>query len=138
MTENRETAVAIDTIINQKGKDVICVYVAIGQKQSTVRLVQQKLKEAGALDYTIIISATASQTAPLQFLAPYSGCTMGEYFRDNGKHALIVYDDLTKQAAAYRQMSLLLRRPPVEKHFLEMFSIYTQDFLRELQSCLTI
>tara|TARA_B100000925_G_scaffold291950_1_gene282783 strand:- start:12192 stop:13700 length:1509 start_codon:yes stop_codon:yes gene_type:complete len=112
-----KTAVAIDTIINQKGKDVICVYVAIGQKQSTVRLVQQKLKEAGALDYTIIISATASQTAPLQFLAPYSGCTMGEYFRDNGKHALIVYDDLTKQAAAYRQMSLLLRRPPGREAF---------------------
>jgi F-type H+-transporting ATPase subunit alpha len=112
-----KTAVAIDTIINQKGKDVFCVYVAIGQKQSTVRLVQQKLKEAGALDYTIIISATASQTAPLQFLAPYSGCTMGEYFRDNGKHALIVYDDLTKQAAAYRQMSLLLRRPPGREAF---------------------
>ena len=93
------------------------MYVAIGQKQSTVRLVQQKLKEAGALDYTIIISATASQTAPLQFLAPYSGCTMGEYFRDNGKHALIVYDDLTKQAAAYRQMSLLLRRPPGREAF---------------------
>jgi F-type H+/Na+-transporting ATPase subunit alpha len=112
-----KTAVAIDTIINQKGKDVVCVYVAIGQKQSTVRLVQQKLKEAGALDYTIIISATASQTAPLQFIAPYSGCTMGEYFRDNGKHSLIVYDDLTKQAAAYRQMSLLLRRPPGREAF---------------------
>ena len=112
-----KTAVAIDTIINQKGKDVVCVYVAVDQKQSTVRLVQQKLKEAGALDYTIVVSATASQTAPLQFLAPYSGCTMGEYFRDNGKHALIVYDDLTKQAAAYRQMSLLLRRPPGREAF---------------------
>ena len=112
-----KTAVAIDTIINQKGKDVICVYVAVGQKQSTVRLVQQKLKDAGALDYTIIVSATASQTAPLQFLAPYSGCTMGEYFRDSGKHALIVYDDLTKQATAYRQMSLLLRRPPGREAF---------------------
>jgi F-type H+-transporting ATPase subunit alpha len=112
-----KTAVAIDTIINQKGKDVVCVYVAIGQKQSTVRLVQQKLKDAGALDYTIIVSATASQTAPLQFLAPYSGCTMGEYFRDSGKHALIVYDDLTKQATAYRQMSLLLRRPPGREAF---------------------
>ena len=112
-----KTAVAIDTIINQKGKDVVCVYVAVGQKQSTVRLVQQKLKEAGALEYTIIVSATASQTAPLQFLAPYSGCTMGEYFRDSGKHALIVYDDLTKQATAYRQMSLLLRRPPGREAF---------------------
>ena len=112
-----KTAVAIDTIINQKGKDVVCIYVAVGQKQSTVRLVHQKLKEAGALDYTIIVSATASQTAPLQFLAPYSGCTMGEYYRDSGKHALIIYDDLTKQATAYRQMSLLLRRPPGREAF---------------------
>jgi F-type H+-transporting ATPase subunit alpha len=112
-----KTAVAIDTIINQKGKDVVCIYVAVGQKQSTVRLVHQKLKEAGALNYTIIVSATASQTAPLQFLAPYSGCTMGEYYRDNGKHALIIYDDLTKQATAYRQMSLLLRRPPGREAF---------------------
>jgi F-type H+/Na+-transporting ATPase subunit alpha len=112
-----KTAVAIDTILNQKGKDVVCIYVAIGQKQSTVRLVHQKLKDAGALDYTIIVSATASQTAPLQFLAPYSGCTMGEYYRDNGKHALIIYDDLTKQATAYRQMSLLLRRPPGREAF---------------------
>ena len=112
-----KTAVAIDTIINQKGKDVVCIYVAVGQKQSTVRLVHQKLKEAGALDYTIIVSATASQTAPLQFLAPYSGCTMGEFYRDNGKHALIIYDDLTKQATAYRQMSLLLRRPPGREAF---------------------
>ena len=112
-----KTAVAIDTIINQKGKDVVCIYVAVGQKQSTVRLVHQKLKEAGALDYTIIVSATASQTAPLQFLAPYSGCTMGEFYRDSGKHALIIYDDLTKQATAYRQMSLLLRRPPGREAF---------------------
>ncbi|WP_417337013.1 F0F1 ATP synthase subunit alpha [Halobacteriovorax marinus] len=112
-----KTAVAIDTIINQKGKDVVCIYVAIGQKNSTVRQVQQKLKEAGALDYTIIVSATASDTAPLQYLAPYTGCTMGEYYRDNGKHAVIVYDDLTKQAQAYRQMSLLLRRPPGREAF---------------------
>ncbi|GAB4011204.1 MAG: F0F1 ATP synthase subunit alpha [Bdellovibrio sp.] len=112
-----KTAVAIDTIINQKGKGVVCVYVAIGQKQSTVRQVHQKLTEAGAMDYTIIISATASNTAPLQFLAPYTGCTMAEYYRDNGKHALIVYDDLTKQAQAYRQMSLLLRRPPGREAF---------------------
>ncbi len=112
-----KTAVAIDTIINQKGKDVVCIYVAVGQKQSTVRQVQQKLKEAGALDYTIIVSATASESAPLQFLAPYTGATMGEYYRDNGKHAVIVYDDLTKQAQAYRQMSLLLRRPPGREAF---------------------
>ena len=112
-----KTAVAIDTIINQKGKDVVCVYVAVGQKQSTVRQVYQKLKEAGALDYTIIVSASASQTAPLQYIAPYSGCTMGEFYRDNGKHALIVYDDLTKQAQAYRQLSLLLRRPPGREAF---------------------
>jgi F-type H+-transporting ATPase subunit alpha len=112
-----KTAIAIDTIINQKGKSVICIYVAIGQKQSTVRQVQQKLKDAGALDYTIIISATASASAPMQFLAPYTGCTMGEYYRDSGRHALIIYDDLTKQAQAYRQMSLLLRRPPGREAF---------------------
>lgn len=112
-----KTAVAIDTIINQKGKDVVCVYVAIGQKQSTVRQVYQKLMEAGALDYTIIVSATASHSAPLQYLAPYTGCTMGEYYRDQGKHALIVYDDLTKQSQAYRQLSLLLRRPPGREAF---------------------
>ena len=112
-----KTAVAIDTIINQKGKDCVCIYVAVGQKQSTVRQVVQKLTEAGAMDYTIVISATASQTAPLQFLAPYTGCTMGEFYRDNGKHALIVFDDLTKQAQAYRQMSLLLRRPPGREAF---------------------
>jgi F-type H+-transporting ATPase subunit alpha len=112
-----KTAVAIDTIINQKGKDVKCIYVAIGQKQSTVRQVYQKLQEAGALDYTTIVNASASQSAPLQYIAPYSGCTMGEYFRDNGQHALIVYDDLTKQAQAYRQLSLLLRRPPGREAF---------------------
>ena len=107
-----KTAVAVDTIINQKGRDVKCIYVAIGQKKSTVAQVVEKLKEAGALEYTIVVSASASEQAPLQFLAPYTGVTMGEYFRDNGQHALIVYDDLTKQAQAYRQMSLLLRRPP--------------------------
>ena len=112
-----KTAIAIDTIINQKGKNVVCVYVAIGQKQSTVRQVQQKLKDAGALEYTIIVSATASASAPMQFLAPYTGCTMGEYYRDSGKHAVIIYDDLTKQAQAYRQMSLLLRRPPGREAF---------------------
>lgn len=112
-----KTAVALDTIINQKGKDVVCIYVAVGQKQSTVRQVYQKLKEAGALDYTIIVSATASQSAPLQYIAPYSGATMGEYYRDSGRHALIIYDDLTKQAQAYRQLSLLLRRPPGREAF---------------------
>ena len=112
-----KTAVALDAIINQKGKDVVCIYVAVGQKQSTVRQVHQKLMEEGAMDYTIIVSATASQSAPLQFLAPYTGATMGEYYRDQGKHALIIYDDLTKQAQAYRQMSLLLRRPPGREAF---------------------
>ncbi len=107
-----KTAVAIDTIINQKGQDVICIYVAIGQKRSTVAQVVKTLEEHGAMEYTIIVSATASDPAPLQFISPYTGCTIGEYFRDNGKHALIVYDDLSKQATAYRQLSLLLRRPP--------------------------
>ncbi len=107
-----KTAVAIDTIINQKGKDVICIYVAIGQKQSTVAQVRQKLEEFGAMDYTKIVSATASDPAAMQFLAPYAGCAMGEYFRDNGRHALTIYDDLSKQAASYREISLLLRRPP--------------------------
>jgi F-type H+/Na+-transporting ATPase subunit alpha len=107
-----KTAVAIDTIINQKGQDVVCIYVAIGQKRSTVAQVVKTLEEHGAMEYTIIVSATASDPAPLQFIAPYTGCSIGEYFRDNGKHALIIYDDLSKQATAYRQLSLLLRRPP--------------------------
>ena len=115
-----KTAVAIDAIINQKKinesadekKKLYCVYVAIGQKRSTVAQIAKTLEEAGALKYTTIVAATASDSAPLQFLAPYTGCTIGEYFRDNGMHALIVYDDLSKQAVAYRQMSLLLRRPP--------------------------
>ncbi len=115
-----KTAIAIDTILNQKaahendvdGKKLFCVYVAIGQKRSTVAQVVKKLEETGALKYTIVVAATASEPAPLQYLAPYSGCAMGEWFRDNGKHALIIYDDLSKQAVAYRQMSLLLRRPP--------------------------
>ncbi len=107
-----KTAVAIDTIINQKGGDLICIYVAIGQKRSTVAQVVSKLQEFGAMDYTIVVSASASEPAPLQFIAPYAGVTIGEYFRDNGKHALIIYDDLSKQAVAYRQLSLLLRRPP--------------------------
>jgi F-type H+-transporting ATPase subunit alpha len=107
-----KTAVAVDTIINQKGKDVICIYVAIGQKASTVAQVVKTLQDFGAMEYTIVIKATASDPAAMQFLAPYSGAAMGEYFRDNGRHALTIYDDLSKQAAAYREISLLLRRPP--------------------------
>ncbi len=107
-----KTAVAIDTIINQKGLDVKCIYVAVGQKESTVAQVVEKLTQYGAMEYTIVVSSTASESAPLQFLAPYTGVTMGEYFRDNGQHALIIFDDLSKQAVAYRQLSLLLRRPP--------------------------
>ena len=107
-----KTAVAIDTIINQKGKGVFCIYVAIGQKQSTIAQVVTKLQEAGAMDYTTVVASNASEMAPLQFISPYTGVTMGEYFRDSGQHALIIYDDLSKQAVAYRQLSLLLRRPP--------------------------
>ena len=107
-----KTAVAIDAIINQKGGNVICIYVAIGQKRSTVAQVVDRLREAGAMEYSIVVAATASESAPLQFIAPYSGCTMGEYFRDTGGHALVIYDDLSKHAVAYRQLSLLLRRPP--------------------------
>jgi len=107
-----KTAVAVDTIINQKGKNLLCVYVAIGQKASTVANVVRKLEEHGAMSYTIVVAATASESAAMQYIAPYSGCTMGEYFRDRGQDALIIYDDLTKQAWAYRQISLLLRRPP--------------------------
>jgi len=107
-----KTALAIDTIINQKGGDVKCIYVAVGQKQSTVAQVVQKLREEGAMEYTTVVTAGASESAPLQFLAPYAGVTMGEYFRDKGEHALLIYDDLSKHAVAYRQLSLLLRRPP--------------------------
>jgi F-type H+-transporting ATPase subunit alpha len=107
-----KTAVAVDTIINQKGKDLFCVYVAIGQKASTIANVVRKLEEHGAMAYTIVVAASASESAAMQYIAPYSGCTMGEYFRDRGQDALIIYDDLTKQAWAYRQISLLLRRPP--------------------------
>jgi len=107
-----KTAIAIDTIINQKGKDVYCIYVATGQKASTVAQVVKRLEEAGAMEYTTVISAPASDPAPMLYISPYSGATLGEYFRDNGKHALVIFDDLTKQAAAYRELSLLLRRPP--------------------------
>ena len=107
-----KTAVAIDTIINQKGKDLTCIYVAVGQKSSTVANVVRKLEEHGAMAYTIVVAASASESAAMQYVAPYSGCTMGEYYRDRGQDALVIYDDLTKQAWAYRQVSLLLRRPP--------------------------
>ena len=107
-----KTAVAVDTIINQKGKDLFCIYVAIGQKASTVANVVKKLEEHGAMDYTIVVAATASDSAAMQYISAYAGCTMGEYFRDKGQDALIIYDDLTKQAYAYRQISLLLKRPP--------------------------
>ncbi len=112
-----KTAVAIDAIINQKGGDVTCIYVAIGQKRSNVARVMKILEENGAMEHTIIVSSTASEPAPLQYIAPYTGCSMGEYFRDSGKHALIIYDDLSKQATAYRQLSLLLRRPPGREAF---------------------
>ncbi|MEZ4454714.1 MAG: F0F1 ATP synthase subunit alpha, partial [Nannocystaceae bacterium] len=107
-----KTAIAIDTIINQKGQNMICVYVAIGQKTSTVATVVDRLRREGAMEYTFVVAATSSESAPLQFMAPYTGVTMGEYFRDRGGHVLVVYDDLSKQAVAYRQLSLLLRRPP--------------------------
>ena len=112
-----KTAIALDTIINQKGGDMICIYVAIGQKRSTVAQVVKTLTDYGAMDYSIVVSATASDPAPMQYLAPFSGCAMGEYFRDNGKHALCIYDDLSKHAAAYREISLLLRRPPGREAF---------------------
>ncbi|HCO77110.1 MAG TPA: F0F1 ATP synthase subunit alpha, partial [Rhodocyclaceae bacterium] len=107
-----KTAVAVDTIINQKGQNMFCIYVAVGQKASTIANVVRKLEEHGAMEYTIVVAASASESAAMQYLAPYAGCTMGEYFRDRGMDALIIYDDLTKQAWAYRQISLLLRRPP--------------------------
>jgi F-type H+-transporting ATPase subunit alpha len=112
-----KTAIALDAIINQKGGDMICIYVAIGQKRSTVAQVVKTLEDYGAMDYSIVVSASASDPAPMQYLAPFSGCAMGEYFRDNGKHALCIYDDLSKHAAAYREISLLLRRPPGREAF---------------------
>lgn len=110
--QSGKTAIAVDTIINQKGKDVICIYVAIGQKNSTIAYLIKMLEDYGAMDYSIIVASSASDPSPLQYLAPYSGCAIGEYFRDNGQHALLIYDDLSKHAAAYREISLLLRRPP--------------------------
>ena len=128
-----KTAVAIDTIINQKGKDVICVYVAIGQRKSTVAQIVQKLQAEDAMDYTIIVSATASDPAPLQFISPFSGVSMGEYFRDKGKHVLCIYDDLSKQAVAYRQLSLLLRRPPGREAYPgDVFYIHSRLLERKI------
>src|SRR3989454_190954 len=112
-----KTAIAVDTIINQKGGDVICIYIAIGQKRSTVAQVVKTLQDAGAMDYTIVVSASASDPAPMLYLAPFTGCAMGEFFRDSGRHALCVYDDLSKHAASYREISLLLRRPPGREAF---------------------
>jgi len=112
-----KTAIALDTIINQKGGDVICIYVAIGQKRSTVAQVVKTLEDNGAMEYSIVVAATASDPAPMQYIAPYSGCAIGEFFRDNGKHVLCIYDDLSKHAAAYREISLLLRRPPGREAF---------------------
>jgi F-type H+-transporting ATPase subunit alpha len=131
-----KTAVAIDTIINQKefyekGKPVYCIYVAIGQKESTVKQVVKTLEERGAMPYTVVVSASASSPAPLQFFAPMAGASIGEFFRDRGFPALIVYDDLSKQAVAYREVSLLLRRPPEGKPIRVMYSIFTLDFLKE-------
>jgi len=112
-----KTAIGVDAIINQKGQDVVCIYVAVGQKKSTVAQVVDTLRRHGAMDYTVVVSATASEPATLQYIAPYAGCAMGEYYRDSGRHALIIYDDLSKQAVAYRQVSLLLRRPPGREAF---------------------
>ena len=112
-----KTTVALDTIINQKGQDVICIYVAIGQKRSTVAQVVRTLEEHGAMAYTIVVAATASDPAPMQYIAPYAGCAIGEFFRDSNRHALCIYDDLSKHAAAYREISLLLRRPPGREAF---------------------
>ncbi len=130
-----KTAIAIDTIINQKGQDVVCIYVAIGQKRSTVARVVQELSDHGAMEYTIVVSATASESAPMQYLAPYAGCAMGEYFRDSGRHALIIFDDLSKHAVAYRQLSLLLRRPPGREAYPgDVFYLHSR--LLERSACL--
>ncbi len=122
-----KTAVCVDTIINQKGGDVLCIYVAVGQKQSTVKAVVAELEKAGAMDYTIVVSAPASDQASMQYLAPFAGCAMGEYFRDNGRHALVIYDDLYKHALAWRQVSLLLRRPPGREAFPgDVFNLHSR------------
>jgi F-type H+-transporting ATPase subunit alpha len=122
-----KTAICVDTIINQTGGDVVCIYVAVGQKKSTVVSVVETLEKYGAMDYTVVVSATAAEPAPMQFIAPYAGCAMGEHFRDNGKHALVIYDDLSKHAQAYRQVSLLLRRPPGREAFPgDIFNLHSR------------
>jgi F-type H+-transporting ATPase subunit alpha len=132
-----KTTLAIDTIINQRGGNVFCFYVAIGQKRSTVAQVYETLKRYGAMEYTTIVAATASDPAPMQFLAPYSGCTMAEYYRDSGQHALIIYDDLTKQAQAYRQLSLILRRPPGREAFPgDIFYLHSRLLERAAKLCI--
>jgi len=131
-----KTAIAIDTIVNQKGQDVICIYVAIGQKRSTVARVVEELREHGAMEYSIVVSASASEAAPMQYVAPYGGCAMGEYFMDKGMDALIVYDDLSKHAVAYRQLSLLLRRPPGREAYPgDVFYLHSR--LLERAACLS-
>ena len=132
-----KTAIAIDTIINQKGQGVNCIYVAIGQKASTVAGIVKTLEEYGAMDYTTVVVSTASELAPLQYIAPYSGCTIGEEWMEQGKDVLVVYDDLSKHAVAYRTLALLLRRPPGREAYPEMYSIFIQDCLRERQSSAT-
>ena len=129
-----KTAMAIDAIIAQKNSGIKCVYVAIGQKQSTIANVVRKLEESGAMAYTTVVAAAAADPAAMQYLAPYSGCTMGEYFRDRGEDALIIYDDLSKQAVAYRQISLLLRRPPCREAYPVTYSIFTRVFLNVLRA----
>lgn len=123
-----KTAIAVDTIINQKGQDMYCIYVAIGQKNSTVAQVVEKLKKAGAMDYTVVVSASASELAPVQYIAPYAGCAIAEEWLDQGKDVLIVYDDLSKHAVAYRTVSLLLKRPPGREAYQVMYSTYIQDY----------
>lgn len=127
-----KTAIATDTIINQRGKDVICIYVAIGQKNSTVAQLVEQLTRAGAMEYTIVVSATASELAPMQYIAPYAGCTMGEYFMQQGKDVLIIYDDLSKHAVAYRALSLLIRRPAGTR------SLSGRRFLSGIAACLSV
>ncbi len=131
-----KTAIALDAIINQRGQNVQCFYVAIGQKRSTVAQVVDKLNRYGAMEYTTVVAATASEAAPLQFIAPYSGCTMGEYFRDSGRHALLIYDDLSKHAQAYRQLSLLLRRPPGREAYPgDVFYLHSRLLERAAKMC---
>ena len=122
-----KTTIATDTIINQKGKDVLCIYVAIGQKRSTVASLVENLTRNGAMDYTIVVAATASESSPMQYIAPYAGCAMGEYFMNQGKDVLIIYDDLSKHAVAYRALSLLIRRPPGREAYPGDVFICTPD-----------